>query len=38
VVAVGTYTSNDLSRKGLAPLDVMLHRLLDSLPEDPSWR
>jgi hypothetical protein len=38
VVAVGTYTLNDLSRKGLAQLDVMQKRLLDGLVKVASWR
>jgi hypothetical protein len=36
--AVGSYTFNDLSRKDLAQLDVMLHRLLDGLVKVASWR
>jgi hypothetical protein len=38
VVAVGTYTLNDLSRKGLGQLDVMQNRLLDGLVRVVSWR
>jgi hypothetical protein len=38
VVAVGTYTLNDLSREGLGQLDVMQNRLLDGLVRVVSWR